>query len=52
MCYDKFLTKFNVHMKRKKCLVTQKEKYFFKIIQNTKFVLVVNNLFNGKTCHY
>lgn len=32
MYSDKVLMKFNVHMKRKKYLLVQEEKYFFKLV--------------------
>lgn len=46
---DKILMKFNVYMIRKKCLVSQEEKYFLKMIfLKSRIHLSVNNICNAK----
>lgn len=52
MQIDKIWMKFNVYVKRKKCLESQEENYFLKMIKNIESIPAVINTYNGKMFYY
>ena len=52
MHLDKIWMKFNVYVKRKKCLERQEENYFLKMIKNIESIQVVISTYTGEIFYY